>query len=124
MTPAELVEVWIERFNEGDSEGLAALYAMDAINDQVVFSMPLKGRENIREMFELEFARATMVCIKERIYQCDDTAILQWTDPIGLRGCGFFQVKNDHIVHQKGYFDQLTFFRAQGIPVPDDYLGS
>ena len=123
MTPTDLIRLWIEKFNAADIDGLADLYALDAINDQVVFSTPLQGRESIKEMFEIEFSRATMVCIEERIYECGDTAILQWRDPLGLRGCGFFQVKDDRIVHQKGYFDQLSFFRAQELDVPDDYLG-
>lgn len=122
MTPNELVKVWVEKFNRADIEGLAELYAVDATNDQVVFSEPLSGRDAIREMFEIEFSRATMVCIEERIYECGDTAILQWRDPLGLRGCGFFQIRNDQIIHQKGYFDQLSFFKAQGLSVPDDYL--
>jgi limonene-1,2-epoxide hydrolase len=122
MTPKEVVLQFIERFNQADVAGLAALYAPDAINEQVVFSKPLRGREEIRSMFALEFSRATMVCIEERIYECGDTAILQWRDPLGLKGCGFFQVKDGLIIHQKGYFDQLSFFRQQGLPVPDDYL--
>jgi limonene-1,2-epoxide hydrolase len=124
MNPKELVKKWIEYFNNADADGLAGLYASDAINDQVVFSKPLRGREEIRQMFELEFSRATMVCIEEHIYECGDTAILQWKDPLGLRGCGFFTVKDGQIVHQKGYFDQLSFFRQQGLPVPEDYLAS
>jgi hypothetical protein len=123
MTPTDLIRLWVEKFNAADIDGLANLYALDAINDQVVFSAPLQGRESIKEMFEIEFSRATMVCIEERIYECGDTAILQWRDPLGLRGCGFFQVKDDLIIHQKGYFDQLSFFKAQGLDVPDDYLG-
>ena len=124
MTPKELIQIWIERFNRTDIEGPAGLYAEDAANDQVVFSEPLKGRAAIRKMLELDFSRAKMVCIEENIYECGDTAILQWRDPLGLRGCGFFQVIDDHIVHQKGYFDQLTFFKIQGLPVPEDYLHS
>lgn len=124
MTPKQVVLQFIERFNRSDVDGLAALYAKDAINEQVVFSKPLNGREEIRSMFALEFSRATMVCIEERIYECGDTAILQWRDPLGLKGCGFFQVKDGQIIHQKGYFDQLSFFRQQGLPVPDDYLAS
>ena len=122
MTPTDLIRLWVEKFNDADIDGLANLYALDAINDQVVFSAPLQGRESIKEMFETEFSRATMVCIEERIYECGDTAILQWRDPLGLRGCGFFQMKDDQIIHQKGYFDQLSFFKAQGLDVPDDYL--
>ncbi|MDR4465913.1 MAG: nuclear transport factor 2 family protein [Nitrospira sp.] len=122
MTPTDVVRAWIERFNAGDVNGLADLYSENVVNDQVVFSEPLRGRDKVREMLELEFSRATMACIEEKIYECDDTAILQWRDPNGLRGCGFFQVQNGKIVHQKGYFDQLKFFRAQGLPIPDDYL--
>jgi hypothetical protein len=42
--------------------------------------------------------------------------------PIRLGGCGFFQVVDYQIVHQKGFFDQLAFFKIQGLPVPNDYL--
>ncbi len=122
MTPKELIKKWIQKFNEADIDGLVEFYSIDAINDQVVFSKPLKGREEIRKMFEIEFARAKMICIEEQIYECGDTAILQWKDPMGLRGCGFFKIREDKIVRQKGYFDQLSFFKAQGLPIPDDYL--
>lgn len=122
MTPKEVVKEWIRRFNDADLEGLTSLYSEDAVNDQVVFDEPLAGKEAIREMFRLEFSRAEMVCIEEKIHECGDFAILQWRDPNGLRGCGFFRVKNGLIVHQTGYFDQLTFFRAQGLPIPDNYL--
>lgn len=122
MKPIELVEEWIRRFNAADVEGLAALYAIDAVNHQVV-TEPLIGREAIRNMFRIEFARATMVCRKENLFECGDWAILEWSDPLGLRGCGFFQVKTDLIVFQRGYFDQLSFFRVQGLPVPEHYLG-
>jgi len=109
MTPTDVVRRWIDYFNEANVEGLVRLYAPDAINDQVVFSEPRTGRDAIRKMFEIEFSRAKMDCVKERIYECGDTAILQWRDPLGLRGCGFFQVMEDLIVHQKGYFDQEGF---------------
>lgn len=88
MTPSSLVEEWIRRFNTADVEGLAALYATDAVNHQVV-TEPLRGREAIRCMFSIEFGRATMVCRKENLFECGDWAILEWSDPLGLRGCGF-----------------------------------
>lgn len=119
-----VVREWVERFNAGDLDGLTALYAEDAINDQVVFSEPMVGRDAIRRMFEIEFGRAEMVCEPQMIHEAGEWAILEWSDPLGLRGCGFFQVRNGLIVHQRGYFDQLSFFRAQGLPVPEDYLGS
>jgi hypothetical protein len=124
MTPKELVREWIKRFNSGEIDSLLELYAVDAINEQAVFSKPLEGRKEIRLNLELDFSRAKMECIEERIYECGDTAILQWRDPAGLKGCGFFKFQNELIVHQKGYFDQLSFLRAQGLPIPEDYLNA
>jgi len=123
MTPKEIVREWIERFNRGDVAGLAEMYSEDAVNHQVV-TEPIVGRDVIRKMFEIEFGRAEMKCIEENLLESDEWAILEWIDPTGLRGCGFFQTKNDQIVFQRGYFDQLTFFRLQGLPVPDSYLES
>ena len=122
MTPTRLVREFVARFNAADIDGLAALYAEDAVNHQVVME-PLNGRAAIRRMFEIEFARATMVCIEEAVYEDGECAILEWRDPLGLRGCGFFHVRNGQIVSQRGYFDQLSFFRQQGLPVPESYLG-
>lgn len=123
MSPKQLVKEWVSRFNKADIDGLAALYAIDATNHQVVMD-PLLGREAIRQMFLTEFGRAKMTCIVENIFEDGDWAILEWKDPTGLKGCGFFHVKDGHIVFQRGYFDQLSFFRLQGIPVPESYLGA
>jgi hypothetical protein len=122
MSPKQLVQEWIGRFNAADVDGLASLYAPDATNHQVVMA-PLLGREAIRHMFGTEFDRAEMTCIPENLFEDGEWAILEWRDPNGLRGCGFFHVRNDQIVFQRGYFDQLSFFRLQGLAVPENYLG-
>ena len=122
MTPSVVVREWVRRFNAADVDGLAALYAVDAINHQVVTD-PLHGREAIASMFRTEFGRATMVCEVEHLFEDGEWAILEWRDPLGLRGCGFFHVQAGRIVFQRGYFDQLSFFRQQGLAVPDRYLG-
>lgn len=122
MTPRDLIHTWVTRFNAADIDGLAALYAPAAVNHQVVME-PLVGREAIRRMFEVEFGRAQMTCLVEQVLEDGEWAILEWRDPNGLRGCGFFRVREDQIVFQRGYLDQLTFFRAQGLPIPDRYLG-
>ncbi len=123
MSPKAVVEEWVRRFNAADLDGLASLYAEDAINHQVVME-PLRGREAIRRMFATEFARAEMVCLVENLFADGEWAILEWRDPKGMRGCGFFQVREGVIVFQRGYFDQLSFFRQQGIAVSDSYLGT
>lgn len=122
MTPSEVVREWIKRFNNADIDGLCGLYAENATNHQVV-TAPLVGRDAIRQMFATEFGRAQMTCLPENLLESGEWAILEWSDPSGLRGCGFFQIKDDVIVFQRGYFDQLTFFKLQGLPIPSTYLG-
>ena len=121
MTPKDVVIKWVDIFNKADAEGLANFYSENAINHQVNTS-PLEGREAIQKMFEEEFARANMVCIIENIFEDGEWAILEWKDPLGLRGCGFFHVINNKIIFQRGYWDRLTFLRQHGLEDSEDRL--
>ena len=109
-SPKEVVQAWVEAFNRSDAEALAALYTEDATNHQVVRE-PVEGRAAIQAMFQREFAEAEMQCIIENLFEDGDWAILEWRDPAGLRGCGFFKVEDGHIRFQRGYWDQLSFLR-------------
>lgn len=117
MQPKDLIKKWIEIFNEGDADKLAALYHLHAINHQVA-NEPIEGRQAIREMFANEFSAADMTCIPENIFEDGNWAILEWKDPLGLRGCGFFQVINGKIKFQRGYWDKLSFLRMHNQPIP------
>jgi limonene-1,2-epoxide hydrolase len=117
MAPRELVLVWVEAFNRADAQALASLYAESAINHQVP-ETPVEGRAAILAMFEAGFAAAEMVCIVENLFEEGEWAILEWRDPLGLRGCGFFHVVAGQIVFQRGYWDKLTFLRQHQLPVP------
>lgn len=123
MTPKQLVQAWVDAFNAGDSERLASFYAEDAINHQVA-NQPVQGRERISAMFREEFANADMVCIVENLFEDGEWAILEWKDPLGLRGCGFFHIRDSQIILQRGYWDKLSFLRAHGLPLPSDAEGS
>lgn len=112
MKPKELVQRWVEAFNRTDTDTLAAMYHETAINHQVVQD-PIEGRENIRAFFAEAFANATMVCIPENLFEDGEWAILEWRDPLGLRGCGFFHIQNDLIVFQRGYWDRQSFMEGQ-----------
>lgn len=116
MQPKELVKRWVEAFNSADVEAITALYADNAINHQVA-NQPVEGKEAIKAMFETEFSAAKMVCIIENIFEDAQWAILEWRDPLGLRGCGFFQVIQGKIVFQRGYWDKLSFLRQRGLPI-------
>jgi limonene-1,2-epoxide hydrolase len=117
MRPLQVVEAWIEAFNQRDVDRLAAFYADDAINHQVAES-PVTGRQAIRAMFKRGFEMAQMVCIRENLFEDGEWAILEWRDPTGLRGCGFFHVREGQIVFQRGYWDKLTFLRLNKLPLP------
>jgi limonene-1,2-epoxide hydrolase len=117
MGPRELVKAWVEAFNKADVDALASFYAHDAINHQVAES-PVEGRDAIRAMFSAGFAEAKMVCIVENIFEDGEWAILEWRDPLGLRGCGFFHVVDGSIIFQRGYWDKLTFLKVHGFPLP------
>ena len=117
MEPRQVVREWVSAFNSADADAVAAFYAEDAVNHQVVRD-PVHGKEAIRDMFAREFSQAQMVCEIENLFQDGDWAILEWKDPKGLRGCGFFHIVDGLIVFQRGYFNELSFLRQEGLPLP------
>ena len=68
-------------------------------------------------MFVNEFATAKMVCIVENIFEDGEWAIMEWKEPLGLRGCGFFHVKVNKIVFLRGYWDKLSFLKQHNLPI-------
>ena len=112
MSPKEVVLKWIEAFNNADIAAMGNLYADDAVNHQVV-NEPIQGKEAILDMFRSDFSKAKMVCIKENLFEDGDWAILEWRDPLGLRGSGFFHIIGSKIVFQRGYWDKLSFLEQQ-----------
>ena len=119
MKPKEVVLKWVAVFNQANVEALAQLYAEDAVNHQVA-NKKVVGRTSIKKMLEDEFSKAEMTCIVENIFEDGDWAILEWKDPLGLRGCGFFQVVESKIQFQRGYWDKLSFLRQHGLPFPTE----
>ncbi len=119
MRPREVVLAWVEAFNRADVEALAGLYEEGAVNHQVAEG-PVEGRAAIRAMFADGFARAEMVCVVENLFEDGEWAIVEWRDPLGLRGCGFFHVRAGRIAFQRGYWDKLSFLKLHGPPRPQE----
>jgi limonene-1,2-epoxide hydrolase len=116
MTPKDILQKWIDAFNKADLEAISDLYADNAVNHQVA-NHPVIGKPAIKDMFKGEFETAEMTCIPENIFEDGEWAILEWKDPNGLRGCGFFQIKNNKIVFQRGYWDKLSFLKLHKLPI-------
>ena len=119
MGPKDIVRKWVELFNQGNAGKLSELYHKDAVNHQVA-NVAVEGRRAIKEMFANEFATTDMTCIVENIFESGDWAILEWKDPLGLRGCGFFHIINGKIKFQRGYWDKLSFLRQHNLPIPTE----
>ena len=115
MKPKDVLLQWVDAFNRADVESITKLYAETAINHQVA-NEPVIGKHNIRKMFQHEFSQAIMTCIVENVFEDGEWAIMEWKDPLGLRGCGFFQIVDDKIVFQRGYWDRLSFMKQHNLP--------
>ena len=114
MRPRDVVQTWVDAFNRADVDALTALYRADATNHQVPESS-VTGREAIRAMLAAGFDMAELVCIPENLFEDGEWAILEWRDPKGLRGCGFFHVIDGEIAFQRGYWDKLSFLKLHGL---------
>lgn len=104
MSTRPTIEAWVERFNAGDHEGIAALYAEDAVNHQIPLE-PVVGRAAIQDFHRETFTGGPLTCTPINLVVAGEWGALEWVDPDGFRGCGFFCVRNGLIVHQRGYWD-------------------
>jgi limonene-1,2-epoxide hydrolase len=103
MGPGQTIERWLERFNAHDAAGISALYALDAVNHQIALT-PVEGRAAIEEFHRDVFA-GRPVCTPINVVEAGEWVALEWVDPEGFRGCGFFHVRDGMIVTQRGYWD-------------------
>ena len=104
MKPKELIKTWVELYHE------------NAVNHQVA-NEPVEGKQNIYKMFCNEFSQSKLICIVENIFEDGDWGILEWKNPKGFRGCGFFNIIDGKIKFQRGYWDKLTFLKINNLPI-------
>ena len=125
LSPKEVVNKWVDAFNDGDVDMIISLYDNNATNHQVANEPVVGASVYIRKnqvgdnANDNEFATAKLVCIVDNIFEDGQWAILEWKDPLGLRGCGFFHVVNEKILFQRGYWDKLSFLKQHNLPVKE-----
>jgi limonene-1,2-epoxide hydrolase len=117
LPPRTWVRQWVDACHRADVDALMACSTDDALNHQVA-DAPVHGHHAMRPMFEAGFASAMMVCLVEHIVEEGEWAILEWREPVRLRGGGVFHVVRGQIMLQRGYWDKRTFLRLEGLPVP------
>lgn len=116
MQPKQVLQQWVAAFNGQNIEKLRELYHAEAVSHQVA-NEPVIGNENIMAMFAAKFKQADIVCLVENMFEDGEWGILEWKDPLGLRGCGFFHIQNNKIIFQRGYWDKLSFLKMHNLPV-------
>ncbi|WP_018240585.1 nuclear transport factor 2 family protein [Ensifer sp. BR816] len=112
MKPREVVEEWVRRFNRCDAVAVAELYREDAVH-LPANQRSVEGRSAIQKMFEQDFAVAGMTCIPQIIYEIGVSAVIEWRDPSGRRGCGAFAVRDSRIAF--AFWDELA--SLQSLPI-------
>lgn len=118
MSDTHIIEQWVTHFNARDVDGCVALYAEDATL-HVAFADPATGRAAIQSMFTAYFAAAPMHCIVKHLYAAGGgRVVLEWQDKVGLLGVNVYELADGRIRAQRNYFDQLSFLRLNGLPLP------
>lgn len=87
MSPAQGDEVWMERFNAGDLDGLVALYEEDAIFVPEPGGKPLAGRDALRDFFVNFPIKDATIEFRPKALLERDTEALSYTDWT-IRGTG------------------------------------
>ncbi len=117
MSSKSIITRWLEFFNAGNASALSALYHSRGVKEFAT-GKKIDGQKNIEDTYRQEFSNAKMVCIVDRMLASDDVVTLEWKDPLGLRGCSIFKIVGEVIVHERVYFDELSFLRAHKLPLP------
>lgn len=134
MKSTDLLQNWIDAFQARDLERVLACYADDAVNFQIAAGEPAIGKERIRfdtASFFNGFPDAWSRV--ENLFGEGDWAAWEWigggtllgefygNEPTGktfeIRGCGFFNFRDEKIVLQRGYWDKLSWFSQVGLPI-------
>ena len=104
---------------------VCVIYIMKMQTNHQGSDRPLVGLDAIRKLFTVEFGRAEMVCQIEILHG------IRWLGNFGMewsfrfeRLWFFSMLLMEKILFQRGYFDQPSFFRVQGLSIPENYLKS
>ncbi len=117
MTPREVVEKWMRLFQAADIEGMVALYAPDALNHQMP-DPPARGLAAIREMLKGYVSAPSEPGSIHIVHEAGDVVVVEWGDPDGFRGCDIYEVHDDLITEQRGYWDRASMDRFYGNAAP------
>lgn len=124
-----MIQRWVDAYNKRDAAAASSLYHSKAVNLQVAIGTPLVGREAIHNQLVGFFkAIPDNYTHIENLFEDKGWVILEWTGggtfykspkskgkKFQFEGCGFFKVKNQKIVFQRGYWDMKKWEKVTGV---------
>jgi steroid delta-isomerase-like uncharacterized protein len=132
-----LLEEWLAAFNAGDPDRLLALYAEDALWEELAIGLAARGPEQIRAHLDALFTAAPDIAYEVTdVLVTDDRAVLEWVvtgtyaadfpglppgagQPFTFRGVSVFELADGQIHRYTEYWDAVTFLVQLGaLPAP------
>jgi steroid delta-isomerase-like uncharacterized protein len=132
-----LLDEWVVAFNAGDPERLLALYAEDALWEEVAIGLAARGPDQIRAHLDRLFTAAPDIRYEVTSgFVTDDRAVLEWVvtgtyradfpglppaagQPFSFRGASLFELADGKIRRYTEYWDAYTFLVQLGaLPAP------
>ncbi|CAF1156491.1 unnamed protein product, partial [Brachionus calyciflorus] len=93
MSLKEILEKFINFYNNQQLDELMEIYSDDAVNHQTALQ-PIEGKDAIRNMLKEQFSRVKAYCNIQKMVEDENCVALEWTDPTGFKGCTFFYFKD------------------------------
>ncbi len=132
-----LLAEWLAAFNDGDPDQILALYADDALWEEVAIGLSARGPDQIRAHLDALFAATPDIAYEVTdAVVTDDRAVLEWVvtgtltadfpglppaagQPFSFRGASVFELADGQIRRYTEYWDAYAFLVQLGaLPAP------
>ena len=129
----ELVHHRFDAMNQHDLKGIDTLYSDNAIIESPDLNAPEKGRTGIHAVYSRYFVSSPdLIYTITRIIPADSSVTVEFTSTgtmkhlegggpaymldkkYTLKNCTVLDIRNNKIVHDISYFDQVAFLRQVG----------
>jgi steroid delta-isomerase-like uncharacterized protein len=135
-SPSKMIDLVHQRFeamNKHDLKGIDTLYSDSALIESPNLNSPEKGRTGIHSVYSRYFVSSPdLIYTITRIIPGDSSVTVEFTSTgtmqhlegggpsymLGkkytLKNCAVLDIRNNKIVHETSYFDQVAFLRQVG----------
>lgn len=134
LTPKQIAMIWVEAYNNHNSEIAASLYNENSRNLQFPWGKIVQGREAMHNTYINIFKAFPDIHIEvNNIVEEAPWIVIEWrfsgtmkgefaghapnNNSFNINGCEIFQIENGKILIQHGYWDKATMFHQLNINI-------